>query len=367
MRLHIKDKLIPERVLYEFDHPMIFTSRDQDGDLLLVYQCGEDDTTDTLYHIVVPFDEARLADLTQGRMAVLDALLQPWMWLVTGTWDAIADVRACSQHNLPEVAGLPKPGIMLWPSLEPFLNYRLIGAGLTRGELPGAVVSQGITGPSKAIKGIANYVKKKFENLKYDINWLIDIKVQRFAFASFEVGFKVEMPHLSPEDNPLPEIKRLLSVGLSAASVADHSRKLTDYFESDSEGKIVLGSIQELTPPDKGIVSSTQVGGRLLGQRISLSRKSRKYVINHIKPRLSRSGEMHTLTGRIGDYDYDHKRFVLRDIDEREGEVVVTYILEKSEIMHLFNEQSRIELDVQMRANGNNVLIGPIRRLPNDR
>jgi hypothetical protein len=102
----------PVEVLYEYDGPRIFTCRDRDGWLFLVYQCGE--KRDTLRFLAVPFSEGQVWGLTRGHSSLLDALLQSRArvidlgkdWRCLRCWEV--DIGTIPAHVLPA------PGVMLW-------------------------------------------------------------------------------------------------------------------------------------------------------------------------------------------------------------------------------------------------------------
>lgn len=323
MKLTITNNLQPETILYEFDHPLIFTTKDSDGDLLLVYQCGEDDDRSENHYLVAPFDNERLSDLTAGRMPVLEALSQPWLWHAIGHIGNINTLNPCSLNDLPDGVMLPHHSVMLWPSLEPLLSFRMVGKDIKKGDIPGVIVKQGIAAPTNAINGIAEYLSEVMPEAEKALQRMMDIRVQRITYASFDVGLKMELPKpVSENADPAKEMKRLLSAALDAAVQADYSKALTAYFNTDDEAKTILDAVRDLTPPSYGIVSETQVGGRLVnGGRIrGLTRDARKYVLEHTGTPKERPETIQTFIGRIREMDLDKSSFTLRDIKDVEGE-----------------------------------------------
>src|SRR5262245_12983338 len=116
----IRTTLEPDRLLYEYDGPRIFTSKDSADNLYLAYFCDEDERTTRF--LVVTFSERLLDALTAGSMNVRDALTRPQSWLVdldndwqlTGSWRIDVD-------TLP-TGVIPEPGVMLWRHLTPVIN-----------------------------------------------------------------------------------------------------------------------------------------------------------------------------------------------------------------------------------------------------
>jgi len=298
----------PEKVLYAFDAPLIFTVRDSGGSLLLAYQCGEDEETDVNHYFVVPFDEDRLDELTNGRMPVLEAISQPWAWHATGQIGEITGLNECSLRSLPDGCSLPHHSVMLWPSLEPMLSFRMIGDNIQKGDIPSTVVKQGIAAPTNAINGIAEYLMERMPEAEKALQRMMDLRVQRITYASFDIGLKMELPRPSETVDPVAEMKRLLTAAMDAASQADYQKRLADYFDTEDEGVVILDAVRDLTPPTYGIVMETQVGGRLVGGgRIrGLTREARRYVNKWTSnPKEERPEPIQRFVGRMREMDLD--------------------------------------------------------------
>jgi hypothetical protein len=358
MKLDISS-FTPEKVLYEFDGPLIFTVRDADGSLLLAYQCGEDE--DRNHYFVVPFDDERLADLTEGRMPVLEALSQPWAWHAMGQIGELAECNECSLRSLPEGTSLPHHSVMLWPSLEPLLSFRMVGENIRKGNIPGAVVKQGIAAPTNAISGIAEYLIERMPEAEKALQCMMDVRVQRITYASFDVGFKAELPQpISDKADPAAEMKRLLTSALDAASQADYRKDLTAYFHTEEEGAIILDAVRDLTPPTYGIVSATQVGGRLVsGGRIrSLTREARRYVNERTGSPKERPETIQQFVGLMREMDLDKSSFILREIQGVEGERKFKFADDwEDEVNRLWNERAEVSVVARVRKHRSMALV----------
>lgn len=105
--------IMPHDILYDFDGPRLFTF-EVGRRKFLAYLC--DEITDRVRHIVVPTDDWIIAAVKADRIAVRDALTQPWAWIVEtdGQGEALMAQRIAIR-TLPE-AILPEPGIMLHPT-----------------------------------------------------------------------------------------------------------------------------------------------------------------------------------------------------------------------------------------------------------
>jgi hypothetical protein len=99
----------PEEILYQFDRPHIFTTRSSSGDLLLAYQCGDEQ------FLVVPTDAQLIEALRDRRITVRAALEQPRVWLVEcDEWGRIMRARSVCLQSVPPDA-LPRHGVYLVP------------------------------------------------------------------------------------------------------------------------------------------------------------------------------------------------------------------------------------------------------------
>lgn len=117
----------PERVLYEYDGPMIFTLKSEADGLFLAFQADRD--RDAIRFLVVPFSDALEHRLVTGDINLRDALTRPKMWVfdLNKKWEPVRCWRV-SDKDLP--AGLlPKPGVMLWTHLRPIMKRLTVRPG----------------------------------------------------------------------------------------------------------------------------------------------------------------------------------------------------------------------------------------------
>ena len=128
----------PVEVLYEFDGPRIFTLRDADDELNLVYWSDEDDTTSR--YVVVPTTARIVAALKTGSISVFDALNQPRCWLCdTNHQGELTDCQRIEFEEIPRDS-LPAIGTMLLPTLVPLPPQRNLGAEIVAGQIAGNVI-----------------------------------------------------------------------------------------------------------------------------------------------------------------------------------------------------------------------------------
>lgn len=105
--------LRPEKVLYDFDGPAIFTSRDIFGGQLLVYLCDEDEELSRF--LAVPCQDDDILRLQEGRAPVRTVLSRSHIWIIDIRHSGVLQ-RAwlARQDALPEDA-LPLAGVLLMP------------------------------------------------------------------------------------------------------------------------------------------------------------------------------------------------------------------------------------------------------------
>jgi hypothetical protein len=139
----------PVEVLYDFDGPRTFTLKDSVGQLCLAHWCDADG--DFNRFIVVPFTEPLIQRLKAGEITLAGALDQPHVRVLDLAHSGeVREAWGVELSDLPADV-LPKPGTMLWPSLEPMSVEPVIGSGkLTNGAMRVACVT-----PAQAYFGAA--------------------------------------------------------------------------------------------------------------------------------------------------------------------------------------------------------------------
>jgi hypothetical protein len=134
----------PDEILYDFDGPMLFTSKSQFFPILC-YKIDEEGSH--AQYLVVPTSKAIVSKLREGQLALRSAMSQAWGWIaeaedrfqVRRTWSVSID-------SLPAVL-LPEPGYGIYPAhgiiserpsyaTNPFLSIRFSGADVVGGQLP---------------------------------------------------------------------------------------------------------------------------------------------------------------------------------------------------------------------------------------
>ena len=134
----------PVEVLYEFDGPRIFTLRDADDELNLVYWSDEDDNASR--YVVVPTTAKIVAALKTGSISVFDAMNQPRCWLCdTNHQGELTDCQRIEFEEIPRDS-LPAIGTMLLPNLDPLPPQRTRGAEIVAGQTTASVIRKNAAG-----------------------------------------------------------------------------------------------------------------------------------------------------------------------------------------------------------------------------
>lgn len=316
----------PADVLYEFDGPRIFTLKDSDGELNLAYWSDENELV--CRYVVVPTTAKIVHALQAGSISVFDALNQPRCWLCDVTHQG--DLSACQRVEFDAVPrdSLPTIGTMLLPALEPLLTLRAVGDEVVPGQIPGSVIRACVEGVQKALKVLSEYVLGQEAHAGRPdefLRRLFDLPTQRFAFASFEISFRmpIEEKNLftgdgekSPEAETLEEVGALLNKGLKWLATAAGEEGVYSPDNPDESGA-VLRALKELTPSSQGSIERLELKGQLIGPRtmpVILQRASRQRVNAAIRSR-SLEPQPVDLVGRIRELDKDRLSFELREIE----------------------------------------------------
>lgn len=315
----------PTEVLYEFDGPRIFTLKDIENELNLAYWSDQDQQI--CRYVVVPTTTKILAALRKGNISVYDALNQPRCWLCDVTHHG--ELSACQRVEFDAVPedSLPAISTMLLPTLEPLLTLRAVGDEIVPGQIPGSVIRACVEGVQKAFKVLSEYVLGQTPQAGRPNEFLrrmFDLPTQRFAFASFEISFRMPVEELnlftisgqkSHEAETLEEVGTLLNKGLKWLTTAAGEEGIYSPDDPD-ESAVVLRALKELTPSSQGGIERLELKGQLIGPRklpLILERVARQRVNTAIRSR-SLEPQPVDLEGRIRELDKDRLSFELREI-----------------------------------------------------
>lgn len=313
----------PDEVLYEFDGPRIFTANSSFG-TLLYFLAEEDDGVSRF--IAAPTNPQVIERLKNGISSVRDALNQPWIWVLDISFDGTPQKSwRCTLADVPADA-LPKPGVMLWPHLEPVFALRAIGEGLSEGNVPASVIRQVIDGATTALKKIASRVFEKGRPQGRKANFIrqfYDLPAQGFAYNSFEVAFKLPDPKQLklPDGSSAEDLSEAFEeIGNQLQQAIQWALKATpdsaDASEIDLE---LLEALEKLVPRQTGVVESVEVRGRIFKnahKRYPLTRESSKCVSNALRKARSTQERICQISGLIPEMDKDNFTFTLRGTDD---------------------------------------------------
>jgi hypothetical protein len=327
------DPFEPSEVLDQYDGPRIFTLFDRHEDFCLAFWCDSDDRYER--YLVVPFSQSLRDQLTGGHISVVDALDQPWLWVVdideTGrpgrSWRS--EFRTLPREILPE------PGTMLWPSLEPLLSIRAIGVQIGEGITPASVIRDTIDAAEKALKILIEYVLEQTQVLGRPataLRELYDLPAVGLEFRSFEISFgppirydqgsfeEVAGSEKAENDRIYERVKGLLAKGLKPPLQGLLFPE--DLGDNIEERRVILRAIEKLAPPSSGYIQSIELRGGLVSsasrgqQPVRLERGLRPAIRTAIRVLSGETVEDRVLTGLIRKLDKDRSTFELREIED---------------------------------------------------
>ena len=346
----------PVEILYEFDGPRLFTTRDIDDELNLVYWSDEDDMI-TRY-IVVPTSNRILGDLRKGVLSVFDALNQPRCWLCDVDFEGSPPRGLLVDFEAIPRDAIPAQGTMLWPFLEPLLTLRAVGPEIVPGQIPGSVIRSCVEGVQKTFKVLSEYVLGQTPQAGRPDEFmrrLFDLPTQRFAFASFEISFRMPVEeknlftsigHKSPEAETLEEVGSLLNKGLKWLTTTAGEEGVYSPGNPE-ESAAVLRALKELTPSSQGSIDHIELKGQLVGTRVAplvLERKARQRVNAAIRSQ-ALEPQLVDLVGRIRELDKDRLSFELREIEGLPG--VQKFVFDEElleDVFQAFQEDRRVRV-----------------------
>lgn len=313
----------PSETLYDFDGPRIFTATSTLGELL--YFLADEDAQ-VLRFIVAPTSALVIQQLKTGISSVRDALDQPWLWVVDTSLDMTPQRSwRCTLTDIPSEV-LPKPGVMLWPHLEPIFALRAIGDGLSRGNVPASVIRQVIDGATTALKKISSRVLESNNSLGRKTNYVrqfYDLPAQGFAYNSFEIAFKLPDAELLTRSDANPNeplCQEFQEIGSQLQTAIQWALEKESHTAEPSDIDLdLLEALEKLVPRQSGVVESIEVRGRIFSsahERYSLTRESTKRVSCALSKARATQERICQVSGLIPEMDKDNFTFTLRDTSD---------------------------------------------------
>ena len=308
-------RLVPERILDEYDGPRLFTVRSDEGDRLLAYQCAEEEVGDRF--ILVPVSDFLIREIEASRIPLREALFRPgWAWLVDRAPDGrLGPVVAVDLRALPEAA-LPAPGALLATPAEPLLRIRMSGQDMASGRVPASVVRQAADGATGAVRALLRHalrVSAVVGRPADTLRRLYDLPAVEFAFGSFEIAFGSpleEGQQCLEADQALERVRALLTKGLAWAT-----DEMPREPEQTGEWSAIVEALAKLAPPQRGRATEVAISGMLAGSPIAAHRLTRATAerIRKARERITADRVSVILEGYVREFDKDKLTFILRD------------------------------------------------------
>lgn len=309
------ETLDPEDVIDEYDGPRLFTVRSRDGNLLLVYHCGEDPATERF--LLVPADTDLVTEIQANALPLRAALLgRGWAWIVdrrrNGTLDGPFKV---DPRELPEHA-LPAEGVRLAPEPLPFLQLRLTGPEMAPGRVAASVVTAALEGATGAIRLLAGHVQRVSTisgRPPEAFRRLYDLPAVRFSFGSLTIAFDsplgVKQASLD-DDEVIAGVGRLLRHGLDWATGTTATPP-----NATPEWRAIVEALARLAPPSRGSVAEVEISGTLVAPKGGTRRLTRDAARRIAEARRGLVADQPSLTleGLVREFDKDRLTFILRD------------------------------------------------------
>jgi hypothetical protein len=306
----VGDRLPVDRVLYEAEYPVLFTTTTVQGQPLLAYVA--DDTQAEIVTLLAPLSSSNLAALEVGTLGVREALSASWLWLHMAGRDG-SRLWAVDAEEIP-ADHLPLPGTPVSPDHEPVLRTRAIGENVVLGRMPASVVAFVADSTRKAFKTLLDFTFDRNAEGRptEEHRALYDLPVQQFAFASFELSFGAPPEDLFERREVLAAADKLRQGLLWASDVAnEHPLPV----ERDDERAAILRAVLLLTPPASGAITEVQVSGTWVSRgRVRLTRASRLKVRRELKA--VEDEFVASYIGRVRELDVDNLSFILRETED---------------------------------------------------
>ncbi len=359
--------LDPVEVLLEYDGPRIFTCNNQEGDLLLAFQCSEDD--EHLRFVLAPFNDRLLGSLTSGKITLRNAILQPQVFLadVGDGWRVKRAWKMDSAAIPKEI--LPKPGTMLWPHLEPILRVRAVGDEFSESTVPLSVLRAATQATEKTLRLLAEQAINALGMSERMLRRYFDLPT-RVAYSSLEVSFQAPDSKTSPfpggDDKVLKQMGELLQRALGWATNPD-SLSMPNFSEQGVDIQSILEAVKCLTPSSNGRVEQVFVSGRIIrpsAGAFHLTTSTRKRINRGLRrvrkiERLPTAAEIPSLVeGYIREVDKDSLSFTLRGIPGQVEEEKKLFFYEEllDDVNDAFNEEYPVRILARPRGRGVNRL-----------
>ena len=336
-----------DEVLYDFDGPRIFTTKNS-GQILFWYLCAESDKE--VRHLVVPVNSKLIQQLKTGVKTVFDVLNAPWIWGIDSSYAGkIIEGRVIG--GLDEVPEISKPNkdATLSPELMPLLTYRLVGGNLYEGNVPASVISRAVSRPIAALKHLLEIVNEAGVQTGRPENTVreqYDLVAKRLQYNSFEISFGAAEPQVDTEAQAEEAEKMKVAYQVSAQKLTEALSWLRGDENTVQPDDALLEVLHQLVPPARGTVKEAEIKGSLIrfDAPITLTRDETTKVKKAIRSSTSNERHLIVTEGRIGELDKDKLTFILRDrVGAETEEMPFEFNVEQyDEVLDAFEDDVRV-------------------------
>lgn len=344
--------LSPEKILFEFEGPRTFTSRDNEDELLLLHQCGQ--SGDVWRYFVVPFSESLLNSLENGTLDLRSALDQPRMWIADLGKGGVTNLYRIK--NRSEVENyLPFAATMLYPELEPLLSVRSVGKNVELGQATLGTMRNSLDNVRSSLKVLADFAIGEVGRRGQP-----SAKVRRYydlpavlAAGSIRISVLPEadkQQKLFEKDEVWQRMEQVLNQGIDAALRLSEGNAQQMKQVAEDELAAGLKAVYLLSPPAFGAIERTEISGRLAdprgdGHPVTIDRSTRTALRQRLRLEFEAAPEIVADEGIISELDREESTFLLRDEAGNTKRKVSFDAPLFDEVMEAFESTNLVRLD----------------------
>ncbi len=302
--------LVPVHVLDEDIVVRLWTVENGIGQPMLAYLAEE--LADFDWIVLSPTSPAVVQGLEDGSVALRDAVVGTWMWLVRRGHDGSVHAWSVTEGFLCP-GKLPKPGVRLRLEHMPAIATRAVGPLIGRATTPASVVAWVADSTRKAVKVLVDYMLELGTGGRPtdEARSLYDLPIRTLAFHSFEIGFGI--PDSAAGRDSVQQAIEMLQTGFDWLACDGDEPLLPN--TSAEERVAVLAALKVLAPPKHGPITQVEVGGLWMRRGGTLNRQSRAKLQREIDAVHAETAV--TYVGRVRELDRDRGTFILRDLPDR--------------------------------------------------
>lgn len=313
----------PSEVLFEFNGPLLFVFEDKFGSPLLAHHC-EPVEQEISRFVVVPTGSQIIQALRTGILSIREAFDQPLIWLIEAQILKGARGACIVPHldDLPDDA-MPDRWTMLYPSLDPLLRLRYLGAALQAGNVASNLLKRAVDSAEQALQSLANFLlggqAQWSQGAVQFLQGLYNPSAQQLAFGSLEIAFRVPRPthpglplagNLKNAEEALAELRSVMADGWAWTNLNSWQSSLG----IDQRAEFaVLAAIKALSPTPQAGQIRIEVSGQIVPNEPFVILNSAVRRLAHKRIRSLQSTKIQfSHSGVIEEMDKGKKTFTLR-------------------------------------------------------